>query len=224
MRRTRLAGQARTLALVCLTALAACGVPQDGTTRAVDPDDVPYRLLETAPAPSPSATVTGPVVTVPQVFFVNRDAQLVPQRQPLDATGLEPVVAALLDRLADGPSEQQRDIGLASALGPDVGLRLVDVVDAVARIEVTPSTQSPTADRLPVAVGQVVLTVTSVDGVDRVVLVQDGRAVEVPLPGGELTAEPVSAGDYSALLASTAARPEKASPGLAPVAGSAGGS
>lgn len=219
--RGRLAGPGRGLAAAaCVGVLAACGVPQDGATRRVDPGEVPYRLLEAAPAPSASPLVTGPVVTVPRVYLVDRGARLVAQPQPLDARGLVPVVDALLARLVAGPSEQQRDIGLGSALGPGVGLRLVDVSGGVARIEVAPSPQRPPADRLPIAVGQVVLTVTSVEGVDRVVLLQRGVPVEVPLPGGELTADPVEAGDYAGLLAARTTRSEKATPGPGPVGSS----
>jgi hypothetical protein len=197
--------------VVTLLAVAACGVPTDGTVRTLDADAVPYGLLRTAPAETPAPEVTGPAVTVPQLFFLDREDRLVPQPQPVPASGLEPVVSALLGRLAEGPSEQQRDQGLASALGPDVGLALVAVTDRVAQIDVMPSAQSPAADRLPLAIGQVVLTATSVDGVDRVVFLQDGVTLEVPLPGGARTAQPVSASDYASLLGGIP-RAEKAVP------------
>jgi hypothetical protein len=93
-----------------------------------------------------------------------------------------------------------------------VRLDLVDVVDGTASIQITPSSQSPSADRLPLAVGQLVLTVTSVDGVDRVTFLQDGAPIEAPLPGGARTAQPVTAADYSSLLARTAERAVKVAP------------
>lgn len=200
-------------AVVAAVAVAGCGVPSDGAVRTLDADRVPYDLLRAAPAQTPTPSVTGPAVTVPQVFFLDGEDQLVPQEQPVEASGLVPVVDALLAHLASGPSEQLRAVGLGSALGPDVGLDLVDVVDGVAQIQVTPSSQSPAADRLPLAVGQVVLTVTSVDGVDRVTFLQDGVPIEAPLPGGARTSAPVSASDYSSLLDTAAGRAEKAVPG-----------
>jgi hypothetical protein len=194
-------------------ALAGCGVPTDGSTRTLDAEKVPYGLLRPAPVQSPTPSAPGPAVTVPQVFFLDVDDQLVPQPQPVEASGLEPVVQSLLARLAAGPNEQQRASGLGSALGPGVQLDLLGVADRTASIQVTPSSQTPAADRLPLAVGQVVLTVTSVDGVDRVVFVQDGAPIEAPLPGGARTSQPVSASDYSTLLAGTAERAEKVEPG-----------
>ncbi len=46
-----------------------------------------------------------------------------------------------------------------------------------------------------------VLTLTSVEGVDQVLLVQDGEPTEMALPGGARTSDPVGAGQYRALVA-----------------------
>ena len=78
---------------------------------------------------------------------------------------------------------------------------LVDLRDGVAEIEVeTASVVS--ADRLPAAVGQVTLTLTSAPGVSAVLLLDGGEPVPVPLPGGALTSEPVDAEDYASLVSS----------------------
>jgi spore germination protein GerM len=74
------------------------------------------------------------------------------------------------------------------------------LVDGVADVEIRTTVEDPAADRVPLAVGQIVLTATSFPGVDAVRLLRDGRAVPVPVVGGALTAEPVRASDYSALL------------------------
>jgi spore germination protein GerM len=131
---------------------------------------------------------------------------------PVAASGVETVLDALLRRLREGPTDEQRRQGLGSAFGPDVGLSLVAVTDGAALVEVTPAEQVPPADRLPLAVGQVVLTLTSVEGVERVVLQQDGQPVPAPLPGGELTSAPLTPADYDDLLAPSVTRPEKAVP------------
>jgi hypothetical protein len=204
------------LGALAIVGVAGCGVPQGGQVRAIDGDMVPYGLLSPAPTESSSSPTPGSDVTTPQVFFLNSEEQLVGLKQSLEPAGLEPVVSALLARLVAGPTEQERDEGIASALGPDVKLKLVGVKDRLALIEVTPSTNAPTADRLPLAIGQIVLTVTSVDGVDRVQLFRQGAAIEAVLPGGERTSEPVSASDYMSLLAPTAFRLEKAEPGPSP--------
>ena len=74
------------------------------------------------------------------------------------------------------------------------------MTERVARISVVPSEKPPTADRLPLAVAQIVFTATSAEGVDRVQLLRNGRIIEVPLPGGARTSAPVGAGDYLELL------------------------
>ena len=47
---------------------------------------------------------------------------------------------------------------------------------------------------------QIVLTATSVPGVDAVRLTLSGAPVEAPLPSGELTSEPLNADDYATFL------------------------
>ena len=193
--------------------LVGCGVPENATLRRIDRETVPYRLLEEAPAaaPAPETTPTGPAVTVPQVYFVDQEDRLVPQAQPLGAQGLFSVATSLLSALAAGPTEDQRARGLATALGPDVGLRLAQVTNGVASVEIALSEQGPVADRLPLAIGQLVLSVTSVDGIDAVRLLQNGEPVEAPLPGGERTSEPLVPSDYVTLLTPSAARVQQQS-------------
>lgn len=210
VKRARL-GRLLLAALVC-TSVAACGVPGDGATRTVASDEVPYRLLARNLGAPPSSPPNGRVVTVPHVYFLDQDDRLVAQRLPVDGIGLVFVENVVLEALAAGPTEDQRGIGLGTALGPGVQLKLVDVVDGTARISVTPSTRNPAADRLPLAVGQVVLTAASIDGVDRVLLLQNGQPVEAPLPGGEQTSAALLASDYSSLLADSTSRPQKAVP------------
>lgn len=193
-------------------AVAGCGVPSDGTTRTIDPSSVPYGLLDRSPlAPSPSAP-TGVPVTSPRVYFVNPEGQLVAEERPMEATGLDQLTRSLLSALDDGPTEEQRAGGLSSGLGPDAQLHLVAVSNGTARIALTPSTRIEAADQLPLAMGQIVLTATSIEGVDRVQLVQNGQPLEAPLPGGEQTSRPLNPGDYTSLLPETIAQSGKAQP------------
>jgi hypothetical protein len=207
---------AATSLVVAAFILASCGVPDDGTTRTVRSGDVPHRLLGAAGSSgAPAATPTGPTVTIPRVYLIDQDRQLVPQEQPLEASGMEPLLADLLAALATAPTQQQRAMGLSSALESETGLRLLNVTDLTARIAVGEST-GPAADRLPLAIAQIVLTATSVEGVDAVLLFQDGDALEAPLPGGELTSRPLYADDYAALLAPPETPSHKAVPTVGP--------
>lgn len=211
-RRLRRAG-----AFGALLLIAACGVPADGSTRAVADDDVPYRLLQ-----SPSAVATrapapeGQEVTVPQVFLVDSEGRLVPRSLQVPVGSPEQVVDAALLALAAGPTLTQRASGLSTALGPDVRVRLLDLADGTARVSLDVPESGVSADRLPSAVGQVVLTAVSVQGVDRVLLIREGRLIGAPLPGGEQTTEPLVAADYASLLAAGTNRPLKASTSSSP--------
>lgn len=197
------------LIVVIALAVAGCGLPQNGTTRTIARGDVPYRLLDPPGQGAPSSSPPGPSATTPQLFFVNRDDLLVAQPQPVNASGVAPVVTALLSALAAGPTRTQRQRGLATALGPDVTLELLGVRNRSARIALVPVGRPPDAERLPLAVGQVVLTATSVEGVDSVVIVQNKETLELPLPGGERTSDPVTAQDYATLLADRSAASER---------------
>ena len=113
------------------------------------------------------------------------------------------LAAVLLRRLAAGPTTEQREAGLSTVLEPGVPVALVDVVDGTARVALRQPDRDPAADRLPLATGQVVLTVTSAPGVEHVQLLRDGAPTAVPLPGGARSAAPVTALAYAVLLAAT---------------------
>ncbi len=102
---------------------------------------------------------------------------------------------------AAGPRDDARAAGRSTALPPESTLTLRRVREGVAEIEVEVDPETAiSADRLPAAVGQVVLTAISTSGVRAVVFVSGGEPVRVPLPGGALVARPVTAADYKELL------------------------
>nr|WP_276612428.1 GerMN domain-containing protein [Kineococcus vitellinus] len=143
----------------------------------------------------------------PRAYFLTTGQLLVPVAVPVavpaaaGAPGPDEAAAlgALLQRLGAGPDEGERARGLASALGPDVALGVEGLREGVARIAVDGLGDNLAVDRLPLAVAQVVLTATSAPGVQAVQLVREGQVLEVPLPGGQRTAEPLRAGDYASL-------------------------
>ena len=207
----------RAVTFGALLLTVACGVPEDGSTRSVADDDVPYRLLQNSSAvAAPTHAPQGRDVTAPQVFLVDREGNLVPRALQVPVGGPEQVADAALRALAAGPTDLQRGSGLSTALGPDGRVRLLDLAEGTARVSLDVPESGVSADRLPLAVGQVVLTAVSVQGVDRVQLVRDGQLVGAPLPGGEQTTEPLVAADYASLLAAGTDRPPKASTSPSP--------
>lgn len=188
------------LAILTLSMLVttSCGLPRSGTVRTVDGAEVPYHLLEPDSAASPRAA-SGGTAKAPVVMWV-AGQHLVPEATDSDCEGPpEAVVDELLSALTAGPSDETRSDGRSSAVPSDFGLELSDVSGGTAVVSIDPTT-STSAEQLPIAVGQIVLTVTSAPEVRSVVLVSDGAPVQVPLPTGVLVDEPVTAQDYAELL------------------------
>lgn len=184
-------------------ALVGCGAPTSATVEPLK--EVPYNLM------SPATGATSPPTVEPEarpLVFLVRDDVLVPVQAP-DVSGdsLTATVTSTLERLAKGPDEEARDQGLSSALGPDVGITVARIEGTRAVIDVQPGAQVPTAGRLPLAVGQIVLTVLSVPGVESVALTAGGEPIQAPLPGGELTDRPLVASDYLPLTAARTPSP-----------------
>jgi hypothetical protein len=183
------------LALVLVT--VGCGVPDEGPARTVDPADVPFRLLEGRATTSASAR-TEQVAAAPGVYFTSAD-RLVRLGIP-DQGGLLPRLSGALGALSAGPTplEQQRGVGTAIPAG--LQLVAVRVVHGRAEIDLRGDVAHPDVDQNALAAGQIVLTATSVPGIDRVVLTRHGQPVVPVLPHGDLAAGPVAASDYASLV------------------------
>lgn len=188
---------------LAVLALAACGVPATSPPTAIT--DVPYNLMETAGPLTPLPST--PARRGPFIYWVNAADQLIALEAGMTTSEAPDTVAAVLTRLAEGPNERERESGLASALGPDVSLTVNSIQGNRADIDITIGPPGPSARRLPLAVGQIVLSLTSVPGVDSVWLMSGGTPIEAPLPDGALTARPLTAQDFTALVPGGAASP-----------------
>jgi spore germination protein GerM len=215
MNRRRTAWCAAVVAAVAV--LAGCGLPQDGEARAVDARSVPYGLLGPVATEAPTVTTLERAPsTQPRTYLLGPDEALEPVPAPVDLSQVvdtPKVLAALFELLAAGPTEAQRAKGLSTALAPGVQITVVAVHEGLVDVQVDASPKDPSADRLPLAIGQLVLTATSVEGVDGVRLLRAGVPVEVPLPGGALTSSPLRRSDYRELVVpATPTAPTTASP------------
>lgn len=186
-----------------LAALAGCGAPRSTAPAAIPASEVPYRLLEPAEAPlAASSQGVGTGRTTPVYLLDEAGTLVLAPAAVTDGTTVD-VAEQALARLQAGPTEEERRSGLESALGAVVRLDLVSVDDGTAQVEVRLTGGDLAADQVPLALGQVVLTLTSVPGIDGVQLVSDGDPVEMALPGGVRTTDPVSAADYEVLTEPT---------------------
>lgn len=196
-------------AFVALLALAGCGVPTGGEPEVIPATKVPFGLA----SPTPSAQDTGaatPVASSPKVYFLRQDDSLAGSGRELPP-GDTPVqkLTALLVQLAAGPTDRERAKGLSSALPPTITLSVVSLSHGVATIALGGEGDAPNGDASRREVGQLVLTATSLPGVDAVLLSRDGQPADALLPSGALTTEPLSAADYTVLTTpSPAASPQ----------------
>lgn len=204
-----------TLAVVAVAAalgLGACGLPEDGSATTVPPQDVPYGLLVTPTATPTTETSPAVAARLGTIYLVDAQQRLVPVPVPVPPAERVPFLQTLLNRLAVGPSERERARGLLTDLGPGASLSVQSISGGTARIELRSTDPSP--GKLPVAIGQVVLTATAVQGVDRVLFTLDGAPLSVPGPAaGDLTGAALTASDYRAELAA-GVRPPPPTPSL----------
>lgn len=176
--------------------VAGCGVPTGGEPSTIPASDVPYGLAEPS---APSATTASPEVLADtsRVFLLAAGDVLVPRGRELTGSTRRERLAQLLTRLAAGPTAAERDEQLSTALPPQVRLSVASLDDGVATIQIDIPAQAPSGVAGRRSVAQIVLTATSVPGVRAVLLELAGEPIEAPLPGGELTSEPLTAEDFA---------------------------
>jgi len=192
MRRALLA-----LALVA-SLLAACGIPTSDQASVVAKKDIPLRLLSPKVPPSSTSSTLPSSGTVQPIYFIDDAKQLVEVPRTVAApTDLELVLNALLR----GPSATQTALGLSTALPPNLRIRSTTAVNDVIIIRLNKAFTSISGDDQILAVGQLVLTATRQPGVTKISFVVAGAVVPVPIDSGASTTAPVTAGDYSTLLA-----------------------
>jgi hypothetical protein len=198
-------GRAATLllAVVAAAVLTGCGVRASGDVRVVDAGRVPDGLLDPTIAAAP-VDLDATADSALRLYWVDDDDRLVatPPRR-FCVSSLAGVVDELLDQLIEGPEPGQRSDGLGSAVPSSDWVHVVRIDDGDAVLSVDPDALAGD-DRVIVAAAQVVLSVTSVPGVDAVELVHTGEPVQVPLPDGRLTPGPFIPEEYDDLLAQPA--------------------
>ena len=201
---------ARRALLVAVLVLGptACGVPAGGPPEAIPSSEVPYGLADPRPSSSAPAT-TGSVAAPSQVFLFAADEVLVGRPREVEGTTVRERLADLLAALVEGPTSAERDEQLSTLLTPDVRLSVTDLTQRTATVDIGQPAGAPSGPAGRRAVAQLVLTATSLQGVDAVQLTIGGDPVEAPLPTGELTSAPLTASDYA--IFTTAPEPPAAS-------------
>ena len=190
---------AGTIMAAALALVTACGVPTGGEPTTIPAAEIPYGLA--APSPTPTASPSaGSDLDPSRIFLVGAGDALVPRPRETDGSTPREELEDLLTALAKGPTGPERSEQLSTALSPEVQLSVAELTDGAATIDIDGPAEAPSGWASRRAVAQIVLTATSVPGVDAVRLTLAGAPVEAPLASGELTSEPLTAADYAALL------------------------
>ncbi|MDG4787832.1 GerMN domain-containing protein [Micromonospora sp. WMMD1102] len=172
-----------------LVALAGCGVRPEAVPRPVEPSASRLPPV-TVPAASPNGEVGE------RLYYVRDDRLVVVTRQV--PTPSAP--AALLTTLLTGPSEQERDAGLGTALTG---------VDPTTTVRLTGDTATVhVGDRLAeagrtdevLAFGQIVCTVVGHPAVNQVTFRHDSEPLGIPRADGSLSQAPLTCHDFGSLL------------------------
>lgn len=184
-----------TVGVTAFVALAsACGIESDSGPRDI-PDD---QLVQ-----------AGVVVTGDEAVGTSRVHLLAPS-DPDEPPRLRAVprdVAneprALLSSLFSGPNTDEQEQQLGTALPREIELISTRTVGRVLTIDVTDVFGELTTGALRLAIGQIVVTASEIDGVDAVRVRVDGITQVWPAGDGELTELPLTVYDYPGLVEST---------------------
>lgn len=182
--------RATATALLLALALSGCGVPTDEEPRPLDAAEAPFQVFSSTAPPVPSGD--GRVA----LYFV-RDDRVVLQTRAVERTT---DVDALIDLLLEGPTPQQVEAGIRSALPTTFSVQDVEVGRSGVAV-VTLGGESTQISTSPLGFAQVVATLTAPGRARTVRFRLDGEDLPVPRGDTSLTEEPVGRSDYAELLA-----------------------
>lgn len=175
--------------------IAGCGVSSQDDVQVTPDDEVPFGLLDEAPV-QPSVTALPPSGPVTDVFLVGPTQDvLVARSRQLDGDDLEDVVT----RLEAGPTKDEADEGLTTALPDEPTITSVALQEGTASVDLAPGFADLDGATQRLALAQIVFTMTARPGIGRVVFTLEQRPVEVPLGDGTLTSSAVSRDGYREL-------------------------
>ncbi|MFP5254308.1 MAG: GerMN domain-containing protein [Acidimicrobiia bacterium] len=194
-------GARRALAvlLAAMIGLAGCGVTADGEPELIAGDEIPDELLD--PNPTTSTTRPGATAAV-TVYLLQRTGsttQLVPVvREVEDPSRPGERIEALLQPT----TEEEKARGLTSSIPADtvlLGTPSLDVERQELTLDFSEELFSVEGTELAQAFGQIVWTVTELEGVRRVLFLVEGEPQRAPDADGVEQDGAVSTADYWSL-------------------------
>ncbi len=198
------------IVLAMLTLLVvACGVPHSTDFASIDQEDIPERLTATSTSTTTTTTTTLPSTTTTVVDIGTTTTTIVAETTTTALANLEPValwyvagrqVQRYVQLLPGDPTPQyvieqlinppeNSALGLYTSLprnaviGTKADVRNVVTVDLPAGFFNGENFQDPSYDP-PLAIQQIVLTLTELRGTSQVTFTLEGQPARVPLPDG----------------------------------------
>lgn len=168
--------------------VASCGIPLDSEPEMVDigSDDVP----------DPTGPILGDLTAV-SIYLVRGDALVHVTRDLPSPVSPESV----LDSLLDDVTEPEERAGLRTAIPLGTDAIAITRDGPVLTVDLSREFAAVGGEEEILAVAQIVLTATSMDGIEMVAFALDGVPTDVPQAGGALSDDPVTASDYESLVA-----------------------
>lgn len=170
-------------------AASACSIPTQGDPSSIPASKVPFNLLDPHP---PTTTTTQPKALVSvQVFFINASTQQLQaeQRYVASPAPLTSIITAMLG----GPAENENDV--YTAIPSDVSVLSTNTAPGnVIIVNMNNAFVQITGVDAQLAVGQIVATVATANGLDKntgVVFEIDGQRTPVPIANGSEVNGPV---------------------------------
>lgn len=177
----------RTWVVVLTVTVIACGIPFETEPEAVE-IEVAVAADDDIPTPGDLAAVSVYLVHDNSLVQVHRDLPSPP------ASGI--IFGSLLGPVA----EAEQRAGLRTAIPPDTRVIALNEDGSLLQIDLSREFASVGGEEEILAVAQIVLTASSIEGIDYVTFALDGVPTGVPVASGALSEEPVGAGDYATLV------------------------
>jgi len=168
--------------------IAACGIPLDAQPETID--------VEAVDSPENGGPVLGDLSSVS--MYLIRDEVLVPVTRDLPSP---PSPEGALGSLLDGVTEPEQRANLRTAIPPGTSVIDITADGRVLLVDLSREFASVGGEEEILAVAQIVLTATSIQGVDLVALHLEGLPTNAPVASGALSDDPVGASDYESLVA-----------------------
>lgn len=177
----------RVAVALALLAVVGCGIPLDARPEPFD--------LDPAAVPDDAGPLLGELAAVS--IYLIRDDLLVHVTRDLPAP---PSPETILDSMLDDVTEPEERGGLRTAIPPGTTLLSVVRDGSVLTVDLNQEFTTVGGEEEIQAVAQIVLSLTSIEGVDLVEFQLEGVPTDVPVASGALSVDPVGSDDYASLV------------------------